>query len=82
MADAQQQQIGHPVQTVKRVDMPIAHKASAHLQAGHTLADALQVAQSGRITAADQQPEPGFAGRGGEWSFLGIQHGVISPESE
>ncbi|MCY1185174.1 hypothetical protein D9M73_259320 [compost metagenome] len=56
VADAQQQQIGHPIQAVERVDMPIAHQASAHLQAGHALADALQVAQRRGITAADQQP--------------------------
>jgi hypothetical protein len=56
MTDTQQQQIGHPVKTVERVDVPIAHQASAHLQAGHALANALQIAQRRGVTTADQQP--------------------------
>ncbi|MNG22374.1 hypothetical protein D3C84_1068500 [compost metagenome] len=44
VADAQQQQIGHTVQTVERVDMSIAHQASAYLQARHALTDTLQIA--------------------------------------
>lgn len=82
MTDPQQQQVRHAFQAVEGIDMPVAHQPRTDFQAGHALADALQVAQGRGVTAADQQSQPGFAGDGRDWGFSGIQHGVISPESE
>ncbi|MNC33190.1 hypothetical protein D3C75_815730 [compost metagenome] len=78
LANAQQQEIGHPVQPVQRVAMPIAHLANIHLQAGDALTDFLQLTQGQGVRAADQQTHPGFDGGSGYGRFPKIQHGVIS----